>query len=55
MKKRRYVGTALVRLIDRAAKPGCRMGGNACSFISASQRVKYKLQQNLQRTCGAQA
>jgi len=24
-------------------------------FISASQRVKYKLQQNLQRTCGAQA
>lgn len=46
MKKRRYVGTALVRLPDRAAKPGCRMGGNARSFNSAFQRVKCKLQQS---------
>jgi len=53
MKKRRYVGTALVRLPIRAAKPGCRMGGNARSFISASQRVKHKLRQKLWRTCGA--
>jgi hypothetical protein len=46
MKKRLYVSTALVRLIDRAAKPGCRISGNARSFIGASQRVKYKLLQN---------
>lgn len=41
-----------MRLPGRAANPGCRMNGNARSFISAFPRVKYELLQRLSRTYG---
>jgi len=40
MKKRRLSVRRCVRLEIRAAKPGCRIGGNARSFMSDFRRVK---------------